>query len=499
MLLQINITNFALIEKLSISFEKGFNILSGETGAGKSILIDAINYVLGGKFNKDLIRTGEDRTYVEAIFTVENDKTKELLNEYSISFDDEILIISRETFQTGKSIAKINGKSLILSAIKEISSTLIDIHGQHENQNLLDSSKHLFYLDSFCGDKIGNILVEYREKYEKLNDIDKKLKDLYGRDDEREKIIDYLKFQIEEISAANLKQNEDVELEEQYTILTNSEKIAKSLEDCYGILYSGNDEQQSVYDSLGIVIKELSQIEKFLDKIKNVSNSIQESYYNLEESIEELRDLKSSIYFDEKELEYVNNRIYQISSIKKKYGKSIQEILEYKNKLQNQLQELENSEEIIEKLKEEKIKLLELINKDIETMHKIRKQFAAELEKKVYNELKFIGLEKSEFKIEVLKQENYDISGGDVVQFVISTNPGEPLKPLEKIVSGGELSRIMLALKTVFVDKDAVPSIIFDEIDTGISGRIAQSVAEKMYCLSKEHQVFCVTHLPQIA
>ncbi len=498
MLLQINITNFALIERLSISFDKGFNVLTGETGAGKSILIDAINYVLGGKFSKDLIRTGEEKTYVEAVFTLENNKTAALLKELDVDFDD-LVIISRETFQSGKSIAKVNGKTFLLSNIKVISSTLLDIHGQHENQNLLESVSHIYYLDSFGEKKLVKELEDYRIVYKSYMEIENEINKLQGKEGEKEKLVDFYKYQLDEINKANLKKDEDIELESQYSVLSNAEKINKALGNSYEILNGGSENAISIYDGLGIAIKELRSIQKHIEKVKTIADSLEEAYYNIEENSEHIRKLKDSVQYDEGKLEFINSRIYQIGLYKKKYGNTIDEILKYRDKIEKQYNDLINSNEIVEKLKLEKKNKFKQLTDIANKLHYIRAAIAAELEKSVKAELNYIGLEKSTFKIDVALTENFNEHGGDKVQFLISTNPGEPLKPLEKVVSGGELSRIMLALKTVFVDRDEIPSVIFDEIDVGISGRVAQSVAEKMYSISNTHQVFCVTHLPQIA
>ena len=496
MLLQININNFALIEKLSIDFTKGFNVLSGETGAGKSILIDAINFVLGEKFNKDFIRTGEEKTSVEAIFLIENSKTKILLEELDIEFED-ILIINRETFYNGKSIVKVNGKSILVSTLKQISKTLIDIHGQHENQNLLDGSNHIFYLDSFGENVIRNIKLDYIELYKKYNEIIEKIHKLKGNKD-IDKVADYLVFQIKDIDSAKLKIGEDLELEKNYSILSNAEKISNSLNNSFNYLYSTGD-TSNAFDMIGNAVKELRTAERHIDKIKVLSSSLEEMYFSLEEIIRELRDLKETVVYDEGELEKVNNRIYEISQYKKKYGKTIEDILTYKASLENKYEELVNSEKIINDLNNEKKEIELKLNTKAEELHKIRKEISEVLINAIESELKYVGLEKSRFHIELCKEESFNINGKDKVQFLISTNPGEPLKPLEKVVSGGELSRIMLSLKTVFIDKDEIPIVIFDEIDTGISGRIAQCVAEKMFLISTKHQVFCVTHLPQIA
>ncbi|RXM71443.1 DNA repair protein RecN [Clostridium tetani] len=498
MLLQLNIKNFALIEELSISFERGFNVLSGETGAGKSIIIDAINYVLGGKFNKELIRTGENKTFVEAIFTLENEMSKEELIDQNIEYEDWI-IVSRESFQSGKSITKVNGRSILISQLKKITETLLDIHGQHENQNLLDSSNHINYLDYFQEKKIKKPLKEYNLIYEKIKDIEKKIKELSGQNSDREKIVDFLKFQIEEINGSNLKEEEEKELEEKFKLLSNSEKFTKVLNYSYEVLKNGEENGNSVIDTLDLVIRELASIEKDMNHIEKVNKSLENIYYVLEENINEIRNLKDNIYYDEEELNIINSRLYQIGALKKKYAPTIFEILEYKDKLEKQYEELVHSEKIIEELNKKRTILIKDIKKIALELHAIREEGAIDLEQKVKKELDYIGLEKSTFRVSVELREEFKEQGMDGVQFLISTNPGEPLKPLEKIVSGGELSRIMLALKTVFVDKDKIPSVIFDEIDTGISGRVAQSVAEKMYSISQKHQVFCVTHLPQIS
>ncbi|NNU76148.1 DNA repair protein RecN [Clostridium estertheticum] len=498
MLLQLNIMNFALIEKLSINFERGFNVLSGETGAGKSILIDAINYVLGGKFNKSLIRTGENKTYVEAIFTIDNQNNKNVLEEMDIDYEDTVFI-SRETFQSGKSIAKVNGKSLLLSKVKYISKNLLDIHGQHDNHNLLDKANHIFYVDSFGNDRLRTAIIEYNDKYTRMISIKNRIVKLEGNEGERDKRIDFLNYQLEEIKNANLKIGEDEELLEKYAIVSNSENLEKHLSISYQLLYTSDEENPSVLYNLAIAIKELRTIEKHMDKIKEIADSIEESYFNIEESITEIRDLKESIYYDEKELEYMNSRISQINNCKKKYGSTIKEIYEYRDKIDVEYEELTNSSEIIASLKKEKIALEGEMRIIADEIHEIRCETAKKLQNKIKDELNYIGLEKSKFFIEVKLTDEFYKNGCDKVQFCIATNPGEPLNPLEEIVSGGELSRIMLALKTVFVDKDEIPTVIFDEIDTGISGRIAQCVAEKMYLISLNHQIFCVTHLPQIA
>lgn len=496
MLIGLNIKNFALIQELSVEFGAGFNILSGETGAGKSILIDTIDYVLGGKFSKDLIRYGEEKTYVEAIFSIENEEIYEILDQLGIE-KDELLIITRETTIFGKSFIKVNGRTIVLSQLKRIREKLLDIHGQHQNQNLLNKGTHILYLDEFYMDKLEGLLGKFDLLRNRHIMLLEKLNRLKGNED-REKLVDYIKFQIDDIEKANLKVGEEDTLKEEFNLLNNAEKISLSLSKSYSYLHNSN-EGMSVLEGLSKVITELSSVEGHLDKIKNRRVEIEEAYYVIEEASREIRDIGDEIYYDENELAKINERIYQIDIYKKKYGNSIGDILDNLKKLKEQYEELTNSEVIINKLKED-LDLLKVEMRNVgEEIHTIRVEAAEILQKSIKEELSYVGLEKAIIKIEVELCEDFNQYGYDDVQFLVSANPGEPLKPLEKVLSGGELSRIMLALKCVFVDKDRIPTLIFDEIDTGISGAIGKRVGEKMYQVSTKHQVLCITHLPQIA
>ena len=496
MLIELNIKNFALIQELSVEFGAGFNILSGETGAGKSILIDTIDYVLGGKFSKDQIRYGEDKTMVEAIFSIENNEIYDVLEELGIE-KDEMLIIRRETTLNGKSLIKVNNRSVILSQLKKIREKLLDIHGQHQNQNLLNKGTHILYIDEFYYDKIKDLLKNYEilrndyiENINKINALTEK--------ENGEKLADYIKFQIEDIEKANLKVNEEEDLKDEFNMLSNAEKISTSLVKSYGYLNSSS-EGISVLDGLSKVIYELSLVENHSELIKEKKVQIEEAFYNLEEVTREIRDIGSEIQYDEDRLEQINERIYTISLYKKKYGNSIQEILDNLKNLKNKYNELVNAEKIIDELKENLIIIEQKMKNIGKKLHDLRVEASKILEVNIKKELSYVGLEKAIIKIEVNLTDEMNLRGYDEVQFLVSTNPGEPLKPLEKVLSGGELSRIMLALKCVFVDKDKIPTLIFDEIDTGISGAIGKRVGEKMYEVSLKHQVLCITHLPQIA
>ncbi len=497
MLIQLNIKNFALIQEITMNFNEGFNILSGETGAGKSILIDAIDYVLGGKFSKSLIRTGEDKTYVEAIFTIENSLLKNVLIELDIESDDDMLIVSRETHQSGRSLIKVNGKTFLASQLKKIRERLLDIHGQHQNQTLLQRNSHILYLDEFIGKEILNHLEEFTSLKDSLLQIENKIQQICGNDD-RDKLLDYLKFQIEDIEKGKLKEKEEENLKEEFNLLSNAEKISTSLNLSYALL-NGVDGENSVINSISKVIQELLNIENNFEKAKKNRQLIEEAFYTIEEVSRDIRNIAEEVVYDDNALEKINARIYEINQYKKKYGATITEVLEYYDKIKIQYNDLINSEKIIEELnlkKQEIIKEMEIVSLKL---HELRVNKSTELKENILNELSFVGLEKSTMEISIVREEKFNSRGFDNVCFMISTNPGEPLMPLEKILSGGELSRIMLALKCVFADKDEIATLIFDEIDTGISGVVAKRVGEKMYQVSKNHQVLCITHLPQIA
>ncbi len=496
MLIQLNIKNFALIEEITVEFREGFNILSGETGAGKSILIDAIDYVLGGKFSKDLIRTGKDRTFVEAIFSLNNDKVNLILDELGIEYDD-MLIISRETLLSGKTIVKVNGKSLIVTQLRRIRERLLDIHGQHQNHSLLQRSSHIMYLDNFIGEEIEEHIEKFFKLKEELNEIKNKIFKIQGSED-RDKLIDYTKFQIDDIEKGKLRIGEEEELKEEFNVLSNAEKINSALKLSYGYL-DGREDGFSVLESLSKVISELSLVENHFEALKEKKEILEGAYYNIQEVARDIRDLGDDILYDEDRLAKINERIYVINTYKKKYGPTVEEVLVHYKELKEKYNELVNAEEILNELKEKEKAILSSMKKVGQVLHDIRCKHKGALEERILKELSYVGLEKSRMEIEVELQEEVRERGFDDVCIMISTNPGEPLKPLERVLSGGELSRIMLALKCVFADKDDISTLIFDEIDTGISGEVGQRVGEKMYQVSLGHQVLCITHLPQIA
>ncbi|MCX7884405.1 MAG: DNA repair protein RecN [Caloramator sp.] len=497
MLLQLHIKNFALIDNINIDFSNGLNVLTGETGAGKSILIDSVNFVLGEKQSKDIIRTDEESAFVEAVFE-SNDEINNILTANGIEIDD-ILIISREINLNGRTVSRINNRTVTLSLLRQISSLLIDIHGQHEHQSLLNENSYMDILDSFCSSSFIDIKHQFKDTYYKVRELEREIEKLKENEEYKIKRMDLLKYQIQEISEADLKLGEDEELLKRRNVLSNAEKIYSSLSLIYAELYDGENNRECAYDKIGTSIAHIESVEKYDEKLKDIRITIEDIYYKLEDIINIIRDYKDSLEFDSNELEQIELRLDLINKLKRKYGESIEKILEYLLYIKEEYSMMDKNEEIIEekfkKLEEYKAKLYELSNK---ITHE-RKETAIRLEKLIENELKYLGMEKAVFKIAVEEKEKTTENGNDVILFMMTANPGEPLKPLNKVASGGEMSRIMLAIKTVIAEVDKIPTLIFDEIDTGISGRTAQCVAEKMSLISKSHQILCVTHLPQIA
>lgn len=490
MLQTLKVSDFALMDKLELSFKEGFTVLTGETGAGKSILIDAISYVMGTKFNREFIRSGRTSTRVEAHFTCPAMVNRILQREGLQS--DTMLILTRENTDQGKSLSWINGKPVLVSLLKEISPYLLDIHGQHNNQNLQNPENHLLYLDEYGDVQGSNEFKDYQGAFGELKSRERKLAQL-TRNNEREKVMDYLAFQIREISKQNISPTEEDELVEKEKMMSHAQKIGQAL----ATAREGLSEEQ--LGSLNHSVLALRSVEDVFAGAKELAAIIEEAFFNLEEARRDLTGLGDEVYFDPNELDEINGRLYVFDTLKKKYGSTTGEVLQELQRMEEELYELTHAEELITSLKAE-IALLkgEVLEKG-GTLSTLREDIAKGLSHKINGEMKFVGLGKADFMAVVLKNQGFTESGTDDVRFMISTNTGEPRKPLEKIVSGGELSRIMLALKAAFIDREGTPTVIFDEIDSGISGSIAQSVGQKMYQISHNTQVLCVTHLPQIA
>ncbi len=485
MITTLHIKNIGIIDDLVIDFNNGFNVLTGETGAGKTLIVGSLGIITGGRFSKDMIRKGENYSFVEAnIYCPESE----------IAIDGNI-IVSREIYLNGRNSCKVNGRLVTVNELKKIMEKIIDIHGQQDSQNLLDISKHIYYLDEFAGDKIVNLKEEYIELYTNYNNIVKKLKQNYGDDKERERKLDLLQYQLKEIERANLKVGEEEDLREKHSLMKNSEKLQENLKNI-----DENLRLQAI-EGVSVSIKCLEKIEDcgtiYTEKLSELKNI----YYEIQELSRDISDMQEDVCFDTYERDDIEKRLDEIFSLKRKYGNSIEEILKYKDELELEINNIENMEDINNKLKNKKKKLEEKMNVMCNEMDIIRKDSALYLSKKINKELQELEMIHSKFSvhIEKMQESEFNQNGLNKVEFMICTNTGEEEKELSRIASGGEMSRIMLAIKTVLADVDEVPILIFDEIDTGISGKAAKTVAEKMKIISSKHQVICVTHLASIA
>ena len=486
MITTINIKNIGIIEDLSIDLNNGFNVLTGETGAGKTLIIDSLAIICGGRFSKEMIRKGEDYSYVEACI---------YLPSHESSIDGNI-IVSREVYSNGRNSCKINGRLVTVAELKEFMNDIIDIHGQSDNQTILDKSSHIGYLDSFIGkDILEDIKKEYRSLFDRYNEIKKELSENYGDEKEKRRRLDLLKYQFNEIEASNLIVGEDEKLEEQRKLVLNSEKITENLQSADEAL------SEQTIDSLNVAIRALEKIED-IDKVYNEKlSSLKGIYYDIQELSRDISMLNKDIYFDEEERNNIETRLDVIYSLKRKYGNSIEEILNYKEELEKEIYEIENVDEINNKLKKELNEIENKMNDLSIKMNKIRIEKSEELSDRINLELEDLEMKNAKFNCQVTfdEQNNYNKNGLDEVEFLICTNIGDEEKPLIKIASGGEMSRIMLAIKSVLANVDRVPVLIFDEIDTGISGKAAKAVASKIKKIANNHQILCITHLANIA
>ena len=485
MISTIQIKNIGIIDNLSINLENGFNVLTGETGAGKTLIIDSLGIICGNRFSKEMIRRGEEYSYVEAsIYMPEN----------PIAVDGNI-IVSREIYANGRNSCKINGRLVTVSELKEFMKQIIDIHGQNDNQTIMDKSSHIGYLDSFIGEKVLKIKAEYRNLFAKYNQIKTELKNNYGDEQEKQRKLDLLKYQQNEIEEANLKQGEDETLEEQRKIILNSEKIVENLE------IADNTLTEQVIEGINTSIRALEKIEGIDENYSKKLSELKNVYYDIQELSRDISEAKEDVYFDEQERNEMEERLDLIFALKRKYGNSIEEILKYKQKVEQEIYEIENVDEINNKLKKELSSVENKMKVLASQMNELRMQSAKELSKKINKELAELEMPNAKFnvKIEFNMQNEFNKNGLDTVEFVISTNIGEQEKTLIKVASGGEMSRIMLGIKSVLADVDKVPVLIFDEIDTGISGKAANAVSVKMKNIAKKHQILCVTHLATIA
>ncbi len=480
----LHIKNIGIIEDLSIDLNQGLNVLTGETGAGKTLIIDSLQIISGGRFSKEMMRKGTTNSFVElCLYEPESEKAI-----------DGNIIISREISSNGKNMCKINGRMVTVNELKNFMSKYIEIHGQNDNQNLLDNKLHLNYLDGFIGNKIKVQKEEYGKLYEKYCQIKQLLKENFGDEKERQRKIDLLRYQLQEITEANLKVEEEKELEEKRKIMANSEKIAENLNQADSLI------GEEGIDSISMAIRALEKIENIDSKYEKASSSLKSIYYELQELSRDISTYKEDIYFDEEERNNIEERLDLIYRLKRKYGNTIEEILNYQEEVTKELERIENLEEYNANLRKQQKEIEVQMEKLGRQIHEIRKEDAVLLSQAINQELLDLEMKNAKINIHVEYQEKeYFKTGKDIVTFYIVTNFGEDEKELSKIASGGEMSRTMLAIKKVLADSDQMPVLVFDEIDTGISGKAANSVAKKLKAISKNHQVMCISHLPNIA
>lgn len=498
MILELYMKNCALVEELRLNIDNNLNILTGETGSGKSIIIDALGLCLGEKYDRSFLRKGTEKGLVEAIFSSESTHLKNVLNENDIELDDDnLLVITRIMYADGKSVARINGRTVKLSLLKEISSTLIDIHGQHQNQALFNKETHLEFLDLFGEHELESFKNDYKSTYQEYSKIKTALNVLTENKDDMQiqREIDLLKFQINEIESANLSKGEYEDLLKQREVFRNSEKIYSNLNLSYSNLYDGS---VNAVDLIGNASKELASIAQYDDRLSDFNENIERIMYELQDISRDIRNYKDSIDFEPYELEQIETRVDEINNLRRKYGDSIDEILAYYDKTKARLDEILNRDERVEELKREIAKMEVTLSKKAETLTEERRKVASDLEDVLLVELTSLNMKNVVFKVN-FEECSYTQNGKDDIEFMISFNLGEDIKPIYKVASGGEMSRFMLAFKTILADIDQIDTLVFDEIDTGISGIAAQIVGEKLSNIAKKKQIICITHLPQIA
>ncbi|MET3699177.1 DNA replication and repair protein RecN [Bacillus oleivorans] len=496
MLAELTIRNFAIIDELTFSFKEGLTVLTGETGAGKSIIIDAIGLLAGGRGSAEFIRHDAEKTELGGLFFVDpKHPVCAKLTEYGCPVEEGNIILNRDIYKNGKSVCRVNGKLVTIALLREIAASLIDIHGQNEHQILLNEDEHLSLLDQYGGKEIGQALQAYQELFFDYEKIQKQLKQLSQNEQENAHRIDLLQFQLNEIQSANLAPNEDEELKLEKQKLIHFEQLYKQLQLTYDALQG----DQKGMDWLGLAMSELEQVQTIDPQAKEWYDTVANAYYSLEDVVRSVRDQIHNFEFDEERLNEVESRLNEISQLKRKYGKNVSEILEYAAAIEEELDRLENRESHIEGLTKQ-LRSIELdLAIEAKNLQEIREKYSVQLTEDIHQQLKDLYMDKTKFKVEFKPSSQYSSHGQGAAVFLLSPNPGEPLKPLSKVASGGELSRIMLAIKSIFSKHQQITSIIFDEVDTGVSGRVAQSMGEKIYELSVNSQVLCISHLPQVA
>ena len=496
MLISLHVKNLALISETEVTFGEGLNILSGETGAGKSIIIGSINLALGARADKDMIRTGADYALVELVFQVTDDAMAQEIRALEIPVEEDGVIIIQRRIQPGRNLFKICGENVTAKQIKALSELLIDIHGQHEHQSLLYKKNHMEILDSFAGEALSRIKEELKEKYQLYTKLKKELDAFCVDDSAKAKELSLAEFEYQEIEDAGLTAGEDEELESDYRKMANSRQIVEAADKAYQL--TGNGEQ-SAADAVGYAVRELRSVEGYDDRARELADELENIDALLGDFNREIAEYMADMEFDGERFAQMEERLNLLNHLKLKYGDSIQAVLQYQTDLGEKIEKLNNADVYKAGLEEQLAQLQTKLESLCQKASKVRSKEAAKLAKDMIAALTDLNFLDVKFEIQVRRKEEMASNGYDDVEFMISTNPGEPLKSLGSVASGGELSRIMLAIKTVLASRDRIPTMIFDEIDTGISGRTAWKVSEKLGHLAQSHQIICITHLPQIA
>lgn len=510
MLTELSIRDFAIIDHVSVTFNEGLTVLTGETGAGKSIIIDAVQLLAGGRGSVEYVRHGTKKAEIEGLFTIDNKNHSvyKVGNQFGIDIQDHMIVLQRVITANGRSICRVNGKLVTLAILREFGKTLVDIHSQHETQSLMNPETHIELLDLYDHKVISQSKNEYMHLYEKLVKFEKRYKELSENEQELTHRLDLLSFQMNELAQANLAPNEDDELEKERSHLANFENIYLGVENAYNALY-GDKKGIEWLNIARLALEENKSHDPFIsEKSEELSNY----YYLIEEMSFDLRNFKDSLHYDSARLNEIESRLDEISRLKKKYGPTVNEMIDYMGEIEEEIEQITNKDSHLESLKKQINEIAQDAFLEAKQLHHLRKKAAEALTTDIHKELKGLYLEDASFAPHFNMEITDDLlnnkdqytsilhkNGFDSIHFLISTNPGEPLKELSKVASGGELSRIMLILKRIFAKHQGVTSVIFDEVDTGVSGRVAQAMAEKIYQISTDSQVLCITHLPQVA
>ncbi len=499
MLLELSIKNIALIESLVLSFDQGFNVLTGETGAGKSIVVDSLSMALGGRAERDLIRTGCEKGSVQAVFDIsQNPRAAGIARELGAEADENVVAVSRELSRSGRNICRVSGMVVPLATLRQLTSTLVDIHGQHEHQALINPARHVEFLDSFGGEDHRALLRAVSALHADRSRAASEYRRVTSESAERARMIDMLTFQLSEISALKPKRGEEEKLEKRARFYENAEKIRASVEEAYRLTYGGDSRVLGAQEQLDMAHRALESVARVDERIDALALKIKEAFYAAQDAGYELQSLLESLDYDPAMAEKVADRLDRIRRLERKYGSTLDEVIDFGESAAAKLDELKARDESAGGLKENLDAITLQLHDACRALTLSRRAIAVPLAENVRGQLKDLGMAKTRFEVQITPIKA-TANGADEVEFLISANPGEPLKPLAAVASGGELSRIMLALKAISVDAEGVDAMVFDEIDTGVSGRMAQVVGEKMKAIARAHQVLCVTHLPQIA